>query len=143
MLLARLSEPAATALALHEGRRALCWAEAALWIHAELGPPQEVALTIGGPCADLGDAATITARVTGDPRGTLAGFGLSLIGDEPARMVGFDRFFWAPLGTMKMLSTPKGMHPDAFTLPDDPAPVPEVPVEIEFEDLSARSGSKP
>jgi hypothetical protein len=44
---------------------------------------------------------------------------------------------------MKMLSTPKGMHPDAFTLPDDPAPVPEVPVEIEFEDLSARSGSKP
>lgn len=135
MLLARLSEPAATALALNEGRRALCWAEAALWIHAELGPPKEVALTLGGPCADLGDAASITAHVTGDPRAALAGFGLSLIGDEPARMVGFDRFFWAPLGTMRMLSTPKGMHPDAFTLPDDPGPAPEPKVEFNFEKL--------
>lgn len=141
MLLARLSEPAASALALREGRQALCWAEAALWIHAELGPPEEVTLTLGGPCADLGDAATITARVTGDPRGALAGFGLSLIGDEPARMVGFDRFFWAPLGTMKTLSTPKGMHPDAFTLPDDPAPAPEAKVELEFENLSSRPGT--
>lgn len=133
MLLARMSEPAATALALAEGRRALCLAEAALWIHGELGPAEEVALTIGGPCTDLGDAATITERVTGDPRGALAGFGLSLIGDEPARMVGFDHFFWAPLGTMKQLSTPKGTHPDAFTLPDDPqrAPEPEVKVELE------------
>jgi hypothetical protein len=137
MLLARLSEPAASALALREGRHALCWAEAALWIHAELGPPEEVALTLGGPCADLGDAASITARVTGDPRGALAGFGLSRIGDEPARMVGFDRFFWAPLGTMQTLATPKGMHPDEFTLPDDPAPAPEVPVQLEFENLSA------
>jgi hypothetical protein len=138
MLLARLSEPAATALALREGRTALCWAEAALWIHAELGPTEEVALTLGGPCADLGDAASITARVTGDPRGALAGFGLSLIGDEPARMVGFDRFFWAPLGTMRTLATPKGMHPDAFTLPDDPEPAPKLPVQVEFEDLSSR-----
>jgi hypothetical protein len=135
MLLARLSEPAATALALTEGRRALCWAEAALWIHAELGPPHEVGLTLGGPCADLGDAATITARVTGDPRSALAGFGLSLIGDEPARMVGFDQFFWAPLGTMKMLSTPKGMHPDEFTLPDDPAPATEPEIEFNIEKL--------
>lgn len=135
MLLARLSEPAATSLALREGQHALCWAEAALWIHAQLGPPEEVALTVGGPCAELGDAATITARVTGDPRGALAGFGLSLIGDEPARMVGFDRFFWAPLGTMKLLSTPQGMHPDAFTLPDDPAPTPDPEVAVEFEKL--------
>lgn len=135
MLLARLSEPAASALALREGRRALCWAEAALWIHAELGAPDEVALTLGGPCADLGDVATITARVTGDPRGALAGFGLSLIGDEPARMVGFDRFFWAPLGTMTMLATPKGLHPDEFTLPDEPAPPAELPVQVDFEKL--------
>jgi hypothetical protein len=138
MLLARLSEPAASALALREGRRALCWAEAALWIHAELGPPEEVALTLGKPCADLGDLGgmtTIIARVTGDPRGALAGFGLSLIGDEPARMVGFDRFFWAPLGMMKMLATPKDMHPDAFSLPDDPAPAAELPVELELEKL--------
>lgn len=141
MLLARLSEPAATALALHEGRTALCWAEAALWVHAELGPTEEVALTLGGPCADLGDAASITARVTGDPRGALAGFGLSLIGDEPARMVGFDRFFWAPLGTMRTLATPKGMHPDAFTLPDDPQPAAETPVKVEFENLSSRPGA--
>jgi hypothetical protein len=137
MLLARLPEPAAFALALDQGRRALCLAEAALWIHAELGPPEEVGLSLGGPCTDLGDAATITAQVTGDPRGALAGFGLSLIGDEPARMLGFDHFFWAPLGMMKMLSTPKGMHPDAFTLPDDPAPVPEAKVELEYEDLNA------
>jgi hypothetical protein len=135
MLLARLSEPAASALALREGRHALCWAEAALWIHAELGPPEEVSLTLGGPCADLGDAASITARVTGDPRGALAGFGLSLIGDEPARMVGFDRFFWAPLGMMRTLATPKGMHPDEFMLPDDPAPAPETPVDLQFEKL--------
>jgi hypothetical protein len=135
MLLARLSEPAASALALRDGRRALCWAEAALWIHAELGPPEEVSLTLGKPCADLGDAVTITARVTGDPRGALAGFGLSLIGDEPARMVGFDRFFWAPLGMMKMLATPKDMHPDAFSLPDDPAPATDPEVEVEFEKL--------
>jgi hypothetical protein len=137
MLLARLSDPAALALALDQGRRALCLAEAALWIHAELGPPEDVVLTLGGPCAELGDVATITALVTGDPRGALAGFGLSLIGDEPARMLGFDHFFWAPLGMMKALSTPKGMHPDAFTLPDDPAPVPEQKVELEYEDLNA------
>jgi hypothetical protein len=135
MLLARMSEPAAAALAFAEGRRALCWAEAALWIHGELGLADEVSLTVGGPCVDLGDSAAITERVTGDPRGALAGFGLSLIGDEPARMVGFDHFFWAPLGTMKSLSTPKGMHPDEFTLPDDPAPKPEPEVKVEFEPL--------
>jgi hypothetical protein len=135
MLLARLSEPAASALALREGRRALCWAEAALWIHAQLGPPEDVALTVGGPCVDLGEAEAITARVTGDPRGALAGVGLSLIGDEPARMVGFDRFFWAPLGMMKMLSTPKGMHPDTYSLPDDPAPAPEPEVDLKLEPL--------
>jgi hypothetical protein len=137
MLLARLSDPAALALALDQGRRALCLAEAALWIHAELGPLEDVVLTLGGPCTELGDAATITAQVTGDPRGALAGFGLSLIGDEPARMLGFDHFFWAPLGMMKALSTPKGMHPDAFTLPDDPAPMPESKVELKYEDLNA------
>lgn len=135
MLLARLGEPAATAQALTEGRLALCWAEAALWVHAQLGPPEDVALSVGGPCVELGDAAAITAAVTGDPRGSLRGFGLSLIGDEPARMVGFDRFFWAPLGTMKLLATPKGMHPDTFTLPDDPAPPETPPPEVKIEPL--------
>ncbi|PRP92128.1 hypothetical protein ENSA5_50750 [Enhygromyxa salina] len=135
MLLARLSEHAASAHAIEEARRALCLAEAALWIHARLGPPDEVALTVGPPCADIGDAATITARVTGDPRAALAGFGLSLIGDEPARMVGFDRFFWAPLGLMKILATPKGMHPDEYSLPDDPEPAPDPEVEVELEQL--------
>jgi hypothetical protein len=136
MLLARLSEPAASARAVDAGRQALCWAEAALWIHAQIGPPSEVALTIGQPCADLGDADTISARVSGDPRGALVGFGLSLIGDEPARMVGFDRFYWAPLGLMKMLATPKGMHPDAYSLPDDPVVGPDPEVEVKLEQLN-------
>ncbi|WP_146158350.1 hypothetical protein [Enhygromyxa salina] len=136
MLLARLPEPAATALAVDAGRQALCWAEAALWIHAQIGPPSEVGLTIGRACADLGDAEAITARVTGDPRGALAGFGLSLIGDEPARMVGFDRFYWAPLGLMKLLATPKGLHPDEYTLPDDPVVGPDPEVEVKLEKLN-------
>jgi hypothetical protein len=135
MLLARLSEPAATLHALNQGRRALCWAEAALWIHAQLGPAQEVALTVGGPCAELGDADTIAATVSADPRGALAGFGLSLIGDEPARMVGFDSFFWAPLGTMRLLATPPGMHPDEFRFPDEPEPTPTPPPNVKFERL--------
>lgn len=135
MLLARLSEPAASARAIQAGRQALCWAEAALWIHAQIGPPSEVALTIGRPCADLGDAAAISARVSGDPRGALAGFGLSLIGDEPARMVGFDRFYWAPLGLMKLLATPKGLHPDKYSLPDDPVAGPDPEIEMKFEEL--------
>jgi hypothetical protein len=136
MLLARLPEPAASARAAAAGREALCWAEAALWIHAQLGPADEVALTIGQPCAALGDAAAINARVSGDPRGALAGFGLSLIGDEPARMVGFDRFYWAPLGLMKLLATPTGIHPDAYLLPDDPVPGPEPEVKLELEQLN-------
>ncbi|KIG15965.1 hypothetical protein DB30_05019 [Enhygromyxa salina] len=135
MLLARLPEPAASALAVDAGREALCWARAALWIHAQIGPPDDVMLTIGQACADLGDVATITARVTGDPRGALAGFGLSLIGDEPARMVGFDRFYWAPLGLMKLLATPKGMHPDEYSLPDDPIVGPDPEVEVKIEKL--------
>jgi hypothetical protein len=62
----------------------------------------------------------------------MSGYGLSLIGDEPARMVGFDRFFWAPLGLMQTLATPIGMHPDEFTLPDEPrGEPPKVDVTIE------------
>ena len=135
MILARLDHVHATALALDQGRQALCWSAANLWIHAQLGPASEVHLTLGEPCKELGDAETITTRVLGDPGATLAGFGLSLIGDEPARMVGFDRFFWAPLGLMKTLSTPRGMHPDRYTLPDEPEVVPPPEIRMQVEDL--------
>jgi len=140
MLLARLDQPAALSLAIDGGQQALCLAAASLWIHAQIGPPSEVALAIGPHCAGLGDASTIAALVLGDARGALAGFGLSLIGDQPARMVGFDRFFWAPLGLMQILATPEGMHPDSFTLPDDPdfnaAPKPAAPeLVVEVEQL--------
>src|SRR5690606_6224545 len=60
MLLAQIGEPAARSLAIDRGQQALCLAEAALWIHGELGPASEVALTVGRPCAAIGDAATIT-----------------------------------------------------------------------------------
>lgn len=119
MLLAQIDDPPARDRAIDEGLEALCLAEAALWIHAELAVPDAVADAIGPKCAALGDAAALRERVLGDPRGALAGLGLSLIGDEPARMVGFDRFFWAPLGLMQTLATPNGMHPDRFTLPDE------------------------
>jgi hypothetical protein len=131
MLLARLDEPAARAQALAAGSQALCLAEAGLWVHAELGLPRAVSDAIGTKCAALGDSEVILERVLGDPRSALAGLGLSLIGDEPARMVGFDRFFWAPLGLMQMLATPPGMHPDQFTLPDEPAAPREPNVKLE------------
>lgn len=139
MLLARLDEPAARAQAIAEGSRALCLAEASLWVHAELGLPRAVADAIGSKCSMLGNNDAILDLVLGDARGSLAGYGLSLIGDEPARMVGFDRFFWAPLGLMQTLATPLGVHPDQFTLPDDPrhpdpdhaAPSAELDVKIE------------
>jgi hypothetical protein len=137
MLLARLDEPAARAQAIAAGSQALCLAEASLWVHAELGLPRAVADAVGSKCASLGDSETILERVLGDPRGALAGFGLSLIGDEPARMVGFDRFFWAPLGLMQMLATPIGMHPDQFTSPPDDAPErPEPDANVKLEPLA-------
>ncbi|GEM_PF-1837506 len=143
MLLARIEHPQARAAAVVEGRRALCLAEAALWIHAELGPSDEVALAVGEPCALLGDADAITAEVLADPRAAMAGIGLSLIGDEPARMVGFDRFFWAPLGLMQTLATPPGMHPDGFVMPTEadqsgrakPPTSPRPKLEVSIEDL--------
>ncbi len=119
MLLARLDERAAKARALDEGRRALCLASAALWIHARLGPADEVQLVLGPECADLGSAQEVTQMVLGDPRGALTGLGLALIGDEPAAMAGFERFWWAPLGLMRTLATPPGMHPDAHELPSE------------------------
>lgn len=119
MLLARLDEPHARALALDEGRAALCLAGAALWIHGQLGPVDELSLMLGDDCALLGDAKDLQARVVADPRGALAGMGLSLIGDEPAAMAGFDRFWWAPLGLMRLLATPAGVDPDQFRLPSE------------------------
>jgi hypothetical protein len=137
MLLARLDEPAARARAIAAGSRALCLAEASLWVHAELGIPSAVADAIGQKCAALGETAAILDEVLGDPRGALTGYGLSLIGDEPARMVGFDRFWWAPLGLMQTLATPPNMHPDQFTLPDDAALSPEKPaLDVKVERLS-------
>jgi hypothetical protein len=139
MLLARLDEPAARARAIEAGSQALCLAEASLWVHAELGLPNAVRDAIGSKCAALGDAEAILELVLGDARGALAGFGLSLIGDEPARMVGFDRFFWAPLGLMQTLATPIGMHPDQFTLPDDPSGGEQRPkVDVKVEPLTPR-----
>ncbi|NVB42157.1 hypothetical protein G6O69_30320 [Pseudenhygromyxa sp. WMMC2535] len=135
MLLSRIEHPQARAQAVIEGREALCLSTAALWIHAERGAPAD--LTLGPACAMLGDPAAIDARVSADPDAALTGFGLSLIGDEPARMVGFDRFFWAPLGLMKTLSTPPGMHPDAFVLPDDPMPAPEPAIDVKVETFGA------
>lgn len=131
MLLARIGEPAARNRAIDDGVRALCLAELALRTHDD--DPGEA---IGPRCAALGDAASLRAQVLGDPRGALAGFGLSLIGDEPARMVGFDRFFWAPLGLMQTLATPTGLHPDQFTLPDDPPGRAPPQVEVNVEQLS-------
>lgn len=138
MVLARLDEPAATLAALNAGRSALCLAAAALWVHTELGPPEQLAGALGPRCALLGEPEAVRAQVLADPRASLGGFGLSLIGDEPARMVGFDRFYWAPLGLMKTLATPQGMHPDNFTLPDDPAPAVEPEVELKVEELNAQ-----
>lgn len=138
MVLARLDEPAATLAALSAGRSALCLAAATLWVHAELGPPEQLAKVLGPRCAMLGDIEAVRAQVLADPRASLGGFGLSLIGDEPARMVGFDRFFWAPLGLMKTLATPQGMHPDNFSLPDDPAPPPEPELEVQVEELNPK-----
>ncbi|MFO7566511.1 MAG: hypothetical protein R6X02_27965 [Enhygromyxa sp.] len=139
MLLARLDEPAALKRAIEDGTMALCLAEAALWVHSELALPSALADALGPKCAALGperaELAELAERVLGDPRGALAGFGLSLIGDEPARMVGFDRFFWAPLGLMQTLATPTGVHPDQFTLPDDPPSQPEPAIEVDLEPL--------
>jgi hypothetical protein len=112
MLLAKLNEPHALALALEEGRAALCLAGAALWIHGELGPADELRLASSGECAGIGDPEEVRARVMADPRGALAGLGLGMIGDEPAAMAGFDRFWWAPLGGIGLLATPAGVHPD-------------------------------
>src|SRR5690606_18054896 len=91
--------------------------EAALWVHTDLGLARATREAIGSKCALVDDdPIALVDRVLGDPRGALAGYGLSLIGDEPAQMVGFDRFFWAPLGLMTILATPKGMHPDQFSI---------------------------
>lgn len=137
MLLAALDEPHARALALDEGRRALCLAGAALWIHGQLGPVDEVRLMMGNECALLlPDAAALEAIVVADPRGALAGLGLSQIGDEPAAMAGFDRFWWAPLGLMRLLATPPGMHPDAFELPSEKAAESDAgEIEVKIEPL--------
>ncbi len=132
MLLAQIAEPAALELAIDQGTEALCLAEAALWVHTELGLPTAARDAVGAKCAVLDDGEPLLDSILGDPRGALTGFGLSLIGDEPARMVGFDRFFWAPLGLMQTLATPQGMHPDQFTLPSETrAPDPEINVKIE------------
>ncbi|EDM78321.1 hypothetical protein PPSIR1_09081 [Plesiocystis pacifica SIR-1] len=165
MLLRAVDSLPARALAVVEGRQALCRAQAALWIHAEQGPAEEVAMALGSNCRDwatsdavrgdwrssaalaalpsAGPTAPLAERMQGeslaDPLGSMAGYGLSLIGDEPAQMVGFDRFFWAPLGQMRTLATPPGMHPDGFILPSEgqpqPAPqgghAPELQVTVE------------
>lgn len=134
MLLAAIrSEPHALALALDEGRRALCLAATATWVHAELGPVEETRMMQGDACeALLPEWSELLALVHGDPRGALAGLGLSLIGDEPAAMAGFERFWWAPLGLMRLLATPPGMHPDTFALPSEQAGSSgEVEVEIQ------------
>jgi hypothetical protein len=136
MLSALLNEPHARALALDQGRAALCLAGAALWIHGGLGPSDELGLMLGPDCALLGDAKDVEARVLADPRGALAGLGLSLIGDEPAAMAGFDRFWWAPLGLMRLLATPAGVHPDRFGLPSDARAPQEPEIEVEFEQLT-------
>jgi len=137
MLLARLDEPHARARALDEGRAALCLASAALWIHGQVGPRDELRLMLGPDCGMLGDAKAAEAMVLADPRGALAGLGLALIGDEPAAMAGFDRFWWAPLGLMRLLATPTGVHPDVFRLPSEEAQASEdaLEVEVKIEDL--------
>ncbi|MFV8756432.1 hypothetical protein ACNOYE_38280 [Nannocystaceae bacterium ST9] len=139
MLLARLDEPHARARALDEGRAALCLAGAALWIHAQLGPSDELRLMLGDDCALIGDADVVQARVLADPRGAMAGLGLSLIGDEPAAMAGFDRFWWAPLGLMRLLATPPGTHPDQFKLPSEQGSeeTGEPEIEVKIEELDA------
>ena len=144
MLLANAADPAALDRALDHGTRALCLAEAALWIHTELGLARAARDAVGSKCSILdADPVALADRVLGDPRAALAGFGLSLIGDEPAQMVGFDRFFWAPLGLMHTLATPQGMHPDNFSLPSageaGPAGDPG-PTDLKFEDLTPGRG---
>jgi hypothetical protein len=128
MLLAKLPEPAARARALDAGQAALCRAYAALWEHAELGERQEFA-ELGRPklCASLDDHRP---AILGDPRAALAGYALAKISDEPSRMVGFDRYFWAPIGLMPLFATPIERQPEAVTHADAPAPAPLV-VEVE------------
>ena len=106
MILAQLDEPAALSAALVAGRRDLCLAGAALWIHAELGPADALAAGLGPACADLtADAAALRERVVADPRASLAGFGLSLIGDDPSQLAAYDRFAWVPLGLVPVLAS--------------------------------------
>jgi hypothetical protein len=144
MLLAAGGEPAALERALDEGTRALCLAEAALWVHTDLGLARAARDAIGSKCALVdADPIPLVDRVLGDPRGALAGYGLSLIGDEPAQMVGFDRFFWAPLGLMEILATPTGMHPDQFSISGPGAgsgPDSAADTHLKFEDLTPQRG---
>ena len=76
-----------------------------------------------------------------DPRGGLRGLGLSMIGDEPAAMAGFDRFWWAPLGLMRMLATPAGTHPDEFSLPTETPRHKSGEIKVEVEDIDPRTFS--
>lgn len=141
MLLAQLNEPHARALALDEGRGALCLAGAALWIHGQLGPADELGVMLGADCRVIGEAADVQVKVMADPRGALAGVGLSMIGDEPAAMAGFDRFWWAPLGLMRLLATPAGVHPDEFRLPSEAGPAePDPDLTLTLEELNPSEG---
>lgn len=143
MLLAHIDHRGARARALLAGRRALCLAGAALWIHGELGGAEEIGAQLGPACELLGEAEAVEATVLGDPRGALAGLGLSLIGDDPAQMAAMDRYYWAPLGLITTLATPPDMHPDAArsstdapgALPPPSAPRPLDNLELKIEKL--------
>ncbi|MCA9702064.1 MAG: hypothetical protein KC431_31365, partial [Myxococcales bacterium] len=99
MLLAHIDHRQGRAAALLEGRRALCQAGASLWIHGELGgapdAPDDPAARAAALAAALGPACSLLDpqqaldEAVADPRAAMVGFGLSLIGDEPARMLGF------------------------------------------------------